>query len=73
MKKTEYPMMNTEYPISKWAVALMGMSAVRDTEMGSSRGTRDLLKQHRAAIPSLVIDHSVLDIGYSIIASVALN
>ena len=51
-------MMNTEYPISKWAVAWIGVPVVTATEMKSSRGTRDLLKQHRAAIPPLVIDNS---------------
>jgi hypothetical protein len=34
----------------------------------SSRGTRDLFKQYRAAIPLLVIHHSVVDIGYSYVS-----
>ncbi len=66
-------MNKTEYPICKWPVTRMGVPVVRGTEMKSSRGTRDLLKQHRVAIPPLVIDHSVLDIGYSVMDRVTAS
>ena len=62
-----------EYPISKWAVTRMGVPVLSGTEMKSSRGTRDLLKWHRVAIPPLVIDHSVLDIGYSVMDRVTAS
>ncbi len=35
MKKTECPISNTEYPMSKWAVTRMGVPVLRGTEMKS--------------------------------------
>ncbi len=59
-EKDEYPIMNTEYPMMKWAVALIrGRSWIVTP---SSRGTRDLFKQHRDSDSG----NSLLDIGYSI-------